>query len=108
MLSISEGKDTMQLSVTREHDTLGNVTIDDRGTFIIVTPIDAISSTPLGCQICGMLMRSDDVDSARMWGCCATCERTWIEGDVRQARWRSGWRPDSESFELMLRSIGVK
>lgn len=49
---------------------------------------------PVWCPICQGLMKGKSTSTWYDWQCCIMCFINYIEG--REARWKSGWRPEIE------------
>lgn len=80
----------------------------DKGDYVVATPDDMSDPTPLTCPTCELIMSSrGDVASYAQFGCCAWCERMWVQGGLARARWASGWRPDRSAVRDVLRGMGM-
>mgnify|MGYP003114823852 FL=1 len=71
---------------------------------IIKKPRKRDDFVPIGCPVCGFLMKDDtDVAAYTKYKCCNYCEMKWAQS--RSDKWREGWRPNKDEIkkEIMLR-----
>lgn len=84
---------------------------DDRG-YVVVRPIVRERPVPLFCDVCDIMMRTDnDVIAWKQSGCCHHCHIKWAA--ARSTQWAAGWRPsDSDIADEVKRRralpMGVK
>lgn len=72
--------------------------IDQHDGFVVIVPNDSLLPTPLGCDVCGFVFRSqDDESSFNEFGCCDRCSRLWASS--RKEAWKEGWRPSAEQVK---------
>lgn len=63
--------------------------------FVIIKPAEDEPPVPIGCSVCGSLMRSrDDEVSYHEHSCCYRCALHWAH--PRRKEWKEGWRPTPE------------
>lgn len=80
---------------------MGDRLIQDYGKFVVIVPVDASPSVPLGCPVCDVLFRTrEDEQSYQQWQCCERCAMMWAYPN--QVAWNNGWRPTAEQIAVDL------
>ena len=65
--------------------------------FLIVRPAEEYVHVPIGCPVCGMMMR-DEMDSRayHKYQCCRECIYKWAQPRIDE--WKEGWRPAGDEI----------